>query len=82
MPAVATQLGLGGGGYLGDAGGAYSPTILKCNFCTAPKAKNGQPTVKCRDYLIFGAMKCSKTTFSRSFTPDPIGRAYSTPPDP
>jgi len=53
MPAVATQLGLGGGGYLGDAGGAYPPTILKCNFCTAPKAKNGQPTVKCRDYLIF-----------------------------
>ena len=38
-------------------------TFLHNIFCTTPKAENGQPTVKCRDYLIFQAPKCTKSTF-------------------
>ena len=42
-------------------------------FCTTPKAENGQPTVKCRDYLIFQATKCSRATFSIVCLPSPLG---------
>jgi len=37
----------------GGAGGVYRPPPNDCImkfFCTTPKAENGQPTVKCRDY--------------------------------
>ena len=44
-------------------------------FRTTPKAENGQSTVKCRDYFIFQAPKCTRATFSRSLAPDPMHRA-------
>ena len=41
-----------------------SPNDCKMNFNRTAKAGNGQPTVKCRDYLIFQALECTETTFS------------------
>jgi len=63
--------------------GAVDPNDCKMKiFGTTPKTENGERTVSCRDYLIFQAQKCTKTTFSRSFAPrDPTERAYSAPLD-
>ena len=65
---------------LGVLEGSMGPQ--RCEFfCTKPTAENGQPTVKCGDYRIFQAPKCTRATFFLDLRPDPTGRAYSIPPD-
>jgi len=75
------------GAYMGVIHGVMERCHIQqyCNmnfFCTTPRAENGQPTVNCRDQLIVQAPKCTRTAFSRSFAPDPTGRAYSVHPCP
>jgi len=48
------------------------PGDCKINVCTTPKAENGQPTVKCREYLIFKPRNASKPHFPVA-SPGPHG---------
>jgi len=48
------------------------PGDCKMNVCTTPKAENGQPTVKCREYLIFKPRDAPKTHFPVA-SPGPHG---------